>query len=211
MGLEEADYSVTDMALGRNSQAGDENLLVRFYKHPMQDSAKTLEEGRPIFSEKDFIEIMIPGNKDSIIQRPASKLDINRFPRHWQAYQSRTSQDGMEGTPLEEWPGINRAQVEEFKFMNIRTVEQLATMSDANSQKFNGINSIRDKAKAYLESAKGNAASGALTEMKALLEAERAANAQMREDITNLQAALANAAIADTPKKRGRPPAAAEE
>lgn len=169
--LQEADYGITEMAHGdANRYQGDEVLLVRFFSAPIQDSAATLEAGRPIFKEVPYIEIMQPGNKDSIIQRPARDTDKHRFPKHWRAYQDRQSEDYIEGTLLEQWPGLNRAQVEELRYFNVRTVEQLASMSDSNSQGMMGINILRDKAKAYLEASRIESAAAALAEKDARID-----------------------------------------
>jgi hypothetical protein len=205
MGLEEADYGMTDMALGRASaQAGDENLLVRFFMHPKQDHDRSEAEGRPVFVEAEYIEIITPGNKDNIISRPASEIDRKRFPRHYQAYKARASQEVVEGTPLEEWPSITRSLVEELKFYNIRTVEQLLAVSDADAQKFQGLNAIKDKARAFLEKAKGQNAEvdalkaqnadllGRLERLEAQGRAQVADDAQPADDLRG----------PDTPRRR---------
>jgi hypothetical protein len=180
MGLEEADYGITDMALGRNAaQAGDENLLVRFFLHPKRDHDKSEEEGRPMFKEVEYIEIITPGNKDNIISRPASEIDRKRFPRHYAAYKARTSQVVVEGTPLEEWPGITRSLVEELRFANILTVEQLIAVSDADAQKFRGFHAIKDKARKFLETAKGQ---------NSELDALKAQNADLLARLERLEA-----------------------
>ena len=96
----------------------------------------------------------------------------------------------VEGTPIEEWPILNRAQVDELRYMNIRTVEQLANVSDTNAQGMMGINMLRQKAQTYLENAKDAALTERLDEQ-----------AQM---IAELQAKLAEQAE-EKPKRRGRP------
>jgi hypothetical protein len=166
--LQEADMGVTQMAMGSNQNAGDETLLVKFFMKATLDGKKTETEGRPIFKEVPHIQIMQPGNKDSIILRPARQMDFDRFPEHYRKFQTRTDdEEYIEGTLLEAWPGVTRAQVEELRFFNVRTVEQLASMTDTNSQGLMGINMLKRKAKAYLEEADGNAAKQALAEQKA--------------------------------------------
>ncbi len=163
----EADIGLTNMAMGDNPRySADNTLLVRFFKHPRQNEAKSKEEGRPIFEETDYIQIMQPGNKDSIVTRPATMRDKDRFAEHYRKYQAREDDDHIEGTLLEQWPGMSRAQVEEFKFLNIRTVEQLANMSDSNAQGIMGINTLKQKAAAYLEAAKDSAVVEQLAEQK---------------------------------------------
>ena len=167
--LAEADMSVTAMAMGGQSGqgAGDETLLVRFFNHAKQDSDKTAEAGRPIFVEVPYVEIRQPGNKDSIILRPASQMDIQRFPQHYQAFKNRTTEDeSIEGSLLEHWPAVSRSQVEELRYMNVRTVEQLAGMTDTNAQGMMGLSMLRQRAKDYLEASTNQKAADELREAR---------------------------------------------
>jgi len=170
--LQESDYGMTDMAMqGQQGRfSADDTLLVKFYMHPGLNQAKTKTEGRPIYEERPYVSIMQPGNKDSIIQRPATERDKQRFSRHWEKFQSREKDEGIEGTLLEEWPGLTRSQVEELKYLNIRTVEQLANVSDSNAQGVMGVNMLRQKAAAYLETSKDNATAEALEAANARID-----------------------------------------
>jgi len=99
---------------------------------------------------------MVPGNKDSIIIRPATMRDKERFPRHYAAHQNREG-DVIIGTPLTMWPAITRAQVEELNHFNCVTVEQLADLSDSHAQNFRAIQGLKARAKLFLEAAKDTA------------------------------------------------------
>ena len=48
---------------------------------------------------------------------------------------------------------VTRAQVEEMAFFKVLTVVQLAQMSDVDSQKFMGLNTLRERARVFLEDA----------------------------------------------------------
>lgn len=161
----ESEYGLTEMAFnaGRGAQdAGDENLLVKFYHKPRPDDAKSKEAGRPIFKEVVYIDIRQPGSRTSGVARPVRQTDIDRFPEHYKRFLARQDQEVHEGTPLAEWPGVTRAQVEEMKFFNVFTVEQLANMSDTNSGNFMGLQNLKAKAKDYIEAAAKNASAEAL-------------------------------------------------
>ena len=164
----EADMGLTNMAMeGRQGRyLADDTLAVRFFSHPRQNEAKSQEEGRPIFEDVDYIEIMQPGNKDSIVRRPATPMDIQRFARHYEAYKARTGEEILEGTPLKEWGLLTGAQCAELEFMNIKTVEQLAGVSDSNAQNMLGVMALRQKAQDYLEASKESATIEALAEAK---------------------------------------------
>lgn len=192
--LQHDDSAFTEMALqgSHGRYKNDDQLRVRFYMHPRKNEARTLAEGRPIFEDCPYVEIMQPGNKDSIIKRPATPMDKARFADRFRRFEAMQDQEAVEGTPLEQWPGITRAQCEEMKYLNIRTVEQLASVSDSNGQNILGIHALKAKATDYLETAKGEATANALADANAKIEKLESAMQELR-------------ASDDQPKKRGRP------
>jgi len=178
--LAEADMGMTSAAMGNG--AGDEQLLVRFYLHPKQNAPKSKEMGRPIFEDREYIEIIQPGNKDNIIRRPASELDKSRFPEHYRKWQARqTDEEQIEGTLLDHWPAVTRSQVAELKYLNIFTVEQLAGLSDSNAQGMMGVNLLKKRAAEYLDAAKNQANADAMLDLKAT-------NERLQEQINTLMA-----------------------
>jgi hypothetical protein len=202
--LSEADMGVTQMAMNagnRSARVGDENLLVRFYTKAKRDGKASKEAGRAIFKDATYISIMTPGNKDSIIDRPASSMDIDRFPDHYRRWQTRNEEkEAVEGTPLDYWPGLSRSQVEELNYLKIYTVEQLASLSDAHGQQIMGFNLLKRKANAYLEAAETEKAA---EEMRSLHETV----AEQSKQIAKLSAALEvqQESKREQPKPRGRP------
>lgn len=137
----------------RLRQNGDEALLVKFEIRPLLDKGATEEQGRPIYRDREYISIRAPGSPDEVC-RPATRRDIDRFPRHYQAFKNRVgNEEHHEGTLLAEWPVVNRSQVEELAFFGVKTVEQLAAMSDANGQQLMGFNGLKRKANEWLETA----------------------------------------------------------
>lgn len=159
----EADYQMTEQAHLAGSQEartqGDEALAVRFFVKPKPDPTASLEAGRPMFKDAVYINIRQPGNKDSVVERVATDMDKQRFPRHWEAYQNRvTDPEGLEGTLLSAWPALSSAQVEELKYFNIRTVEQLVATSDSNAQNIMGFQTLKRRAEAFLEASEQSAA-----------------------------------------------------
>jgi hypothetical protein len=141
----------------------DDRLYVVFNMQPLQDDVATAKEGRPIFRDVEFIKIAAPGQKLEVTHRPVREKDKKRFSRRYREWQENKRQDTITGTPLAEWPGVTRSQVEELAFYNVRSVEQLASMSDGNAQNFAGIQALKAKAKTYLEKAKGDAQASALS------------------------------------------------
>jgi len=134
---------------GASGTPGDEKLVVRFEDYPHLNDAKSREENRPVFEMKPYIRIMVPGDKDMVVHRPVREGDKTRFARAYLQFQAGQSQ--VQGTPLSEWPKVTRAQVEELKYFNIRTIEELANASDANIQRFAGVNQLRADARQHLK------------------------------------------------------------
>jgi hypothetical protein len=140
----------------------DESLLVKFFLKARPDRIATEKEGRPIYKDVEYIDIKIPGDRAGGVCRPARPRDIARFQKHYDAFKSRTEEVVIEGTPLVEWSLIGRSQAEELSFFNVKTVEQLAAMSDSNAAQFMGMNNLKAKANDWLSVAKENKASDEL-------------------------------------------------
>lgn len=145
--METADFNYNDF---NDTNEADKSLLVKFYLKQVQDKTKTIEQGRPVFREKEYIDIRTAGTRSDAVVRPATPADKKRFPRHYEAFQKRIEMP-EEGTPLSEWPLLSRSQVEELAYYNIKTVEQLAVVSDGNAQAFMGMQGLKAKAKEFLE------------------------------------------------------------
>lgn len=129
----------------------DKKLLVVFFKSAVKNEMKSVEAGRPIFDEIDLVKIMSPGSRDSFIGDATPDYQM-RFPQQWARYRANQSQEDV-GTPLNMLPWLTVAQIEEFKVLNVRTVEQLAGIADSMAQKFMGFQSLKQKAQAYLDAA----------------------------------------------------------
>ena len=197
-----ADFNPDDFQSEAQSKM-DEGLLVKFYIKPIQNSAATAEQGKPVFKDAEYIEIRTPGQKN-YVARPVKPADLTRFPRHYKAYKDRTSDNELiEGTLLREWPMITRSQVEELSFANVKTVEQLIAMPDSNASQFMGMNMLKAKAKTWLKRA---------TEDKAKSDLEEAL-AKRDGEIEELKAAVAalQAKPKVTRKKRARKKATAKK
>lgn len=158
--LQEADYDITEQAmLGGEANAryaGDSKLFVVFFNHPRRDEAKTLKEGRPMFNDEVYVRIMVPGDKDSIVVRPARDTDKGRFAKQFAAFEQGEGEI-HDGTPLKAWPMITRAQCEELKFFGVYTVENLADLADVHVQKFMGVGMLKQQAQAFIQAAKDSA------------------------------------------------------
>lgn len=185
----EADFGMTQMALEESQRGGfdlDAKLFVVFSNKPHLDKEKSKVEGRPIYSPKEYVTIMVPGDKNNIVSRPVSDLERRRFASKYAAFKAG-QQQAETGTPLETVAWISREQVEELKFFNVRSLEHLADLADMHAQRFMGINSLRQKARDAIALAKENAPA---LKLKEELRTRDAQIAEMQEQIRALMARI---------------------
>lgn len=138
----------------------DTSCFAEFFMYSEENKAKSLEMGRPIFEDKVYVRIMIPGDKTSEIQRPirfgpTQHHDNQKYAHQYAIFlQGQGADQTLIGTPLKEWPPITQSLVKELAFYEIRTVEQLAGVSDGILAKFMGLATHRQKAIDWLANAK---------------------------------------------------------
>tara|TARA_R110000824_G_scaffold194142_1_gene376659 strand:+ start:968 stop:1549 length:582 start_codon:yes stop_codon:yes gene_type:complete len=193
--MEQASLSMTAMAMGE--QPGDDSLLVRFFLHAVHNVDKSEVEGRPIFEEKEHVEIKSPGNRKSGVARVARPRDIERFPRHYAAFKNRIG-DVEDGTPISEWTMIPRSLVEEFAYFNIRTIESLAAVTDGNAMSHSGIHKWRTKARAWLERAAEEADGQAIEAMKSENEELKKRIEELGSQVSALVMSQAEASVEES-------------
>ena len=152
------DWSVVANAPGLDESrfVNDDKLFVQFYRKPMLHAVKSEEAGRAIYEECDFIRIMVPGDKLNIIDRKVDAFDARRFASRYEKWRAGQG-NVIEGTPLSSLPRMSPTKVEEYKYFNIHTVEQLADANDNVGRNFMGFQEDKRSAKAFIELAKGNA------------------------------------------------------
>lgn len=194
----------TDIAsaqAGREMGQGDGGLHVEIFDEPVELTYKSKEMGYPFFEDRPFIRIMAPGDSLNVIVREITESDKQRWPRHWALYKQMGSNAGVPGFQLEEWPAISRSMAKNLKSMGFHTVEQISQASDQNISRLGMMvgmtpTTFREKALAFLKNASGNA----------IAESDAAEKNEMKQRISDLEAALARGGV-ELPKaaKRGRP------
>ncbi len=158
----------SEIAAQQPSMPNRHGLYCEFYLEAEPDKAATLAAGHPKFKEVPYIMIMVPGDKGSVVRRPVRtgqnpEHDNNRFHNEYVAFMQQKAAP-VDGMPLEEWPQVTRSQVLEMNHFGIKTVEHLSDVSDINAQKFMGLLDLRNKARAYMQSAREDGGFGKLYE-----------------------------------------------
>lgn len=173
-----------DMALAEKSQALASRLLVVFYMRPRRNPLKSAEAGREVHDDVEYVKIVVPGDRDGP-DRPATQRDRETYARQYAAFLANKSQDAASGTPLSSVPWLAPSLVADLHHFNCRTLEQLAAMPDTSAQKFPGILALRQKARDFIELAKGAAPMAKLREE---LEESRRNERELRASLEALAA-----------------------
>lgn len=168
-------------------------LMVFFKEEAIKNEAAS-KLGPPVYETVTQIKVLAAGQKQSFpiyeIERVLADGTVKqdkavywRFREVYDAWKAK-QQPAASGTPLEQWPLMDRATIAAFKDSNVFTVQQLASLPDgalgnirAKGQEW------RAKAKAWLEDA-GNAA------LAVELRSELAKRDEQIEELKQQMAAL---------------------
>lgn len=145
-----------------NAAAGAKNYQITpgFYSEPVQMDFKSKQAGHPIFEDQEFVKMIIPGTRGSVIVERVNDEHKARWPEQYAAFKAGREAP-LEGTPLREWPvsAMTASKAEELAFFHIRTVEQLAALGDDKLQNLGmGARELRERAKIWLDVAKNGSA-----------------------------------------------------
>jgi hypothetical protein len=142
----------------RDPSAPKSPAIPQFFTEAVKLEWKSRQEGRPIFEDREFVRILIPGDRRSMAVEPVGEAHKGRWPREYEAFRAGREAP-VEGTPLSEWPVsmMSPARVQELAWFNLRTVEQLAAVNDVQLQSLGmGARELRERARTWLEvAAKG--------------------------------------------------------
>ena len=144
----------------RDPSAPKSPAIPQFFTEAVKLEWKSQQEGRPIFEDREFVRILIPGDRRSMAVEPVRDEHKGRWPKEYEAFKAGL-ETPLEGTPLGEWPVslMSPARVRELAYFNIRTVEQLSAVNDAQLQNLGmGARELRERARTWLEVARTGAA-----------------------------------------------------
>jgi hypothetical protein len=175
----------------------------RFYMDTRQNLAKSEKEGRPIFDDIEMVEILIPGDRLNSPHQLVGEAHRKRWPRQYAGF--RAGLEGhVDGTPIDQLPGITKGVIEELRHFHVLTIEQLAGMPDELLMKAQPMmgRSLREKAERWIASTTGSVIEEKLAAenrtLKDSMEAMKAQMAEMQQGMAVLQA-QAQAAGAQLP------------
>ncbi len=173
-------------------------MIIRFEMQGVMNEAKSAEEGRPVFEDKEFVEIKSPNDIFSVVHREVTREDRNTYPQLYRAWKEGAA-DATTGTPLREWPPIAASQVALLGFKGIRTVEQFVEVSDDGCHQLgHGYLTLRNAAVAWLKKANDGSAA---TKMAAELQARDSEIRALKQQVADIVARQAERDEAAPPKK----------
>jgi hypothetical protein len=165
---------IDDTAFKPRDPNAPDKTIVEFFRQAVEIPFKSAEKGMPVYEDREFARMISPGNSKSIPVEVVTEEHKKRWPREYQAFAANLAAPVI-GTPLAEWSALSPATVLNLTSVHVRTVEQLADLSDADLQHIGiGGRELREKAKAFVgqhtskESALESALADALKRLAAL-------------------------------------------
>lgn len=180
----------------------DQNLLVKFFKHPELSRFKSTEAGVPVYDDVIMIEVINPGEKEPVRVLKTKEHEF-RFPKQWERFQKGQSQEAQSGTPLDHLFPNEPSTVLTLKGFNVFSVQQLAALHDTAINNIPFGRPLVDRAKAYLATATGGAQ---FHQMEKTIADQARAIDDMKAQVAAMQAKLEAAPQAKKPGRPGRPP-----
>ncbi len=168
---------------------GGSRRIIRFETQPVEMGGKSLEAGRPIYEDRDFVFIVNPGSRDERVAQIKEKKndpEVMAFYARWKT----TQEQPKDGTPLSMVPFLSPSQIKELQGMNILTLEHLAEIPDTVTQRMMGMVELRKKAKSYLDAAKDSAVVTRLESELASRDLDLAAKQKQIDDLCKRLEAL---------------------
>lgn len=152
-----------------------------FSVQPIKMEHASQQAGRPVFEDQEFVTTLIPGDRNASPHERVTDTHRERWPEEYAAFKAG-QEPPLSGTPLTEWPTskMTPSKVQELAYFNIRTVEDLASVTDAALQKMGmGSYELRATAQKFLEVA---------TKGVAPLERMMTENMNLRAEVERLTA-----------------------
>ena len=173
---------------------------ISIFPHNFRVNHKPIKDKPGEFREVHWVDLIKKGSGEKT-PRPISEIKqdavVWSFLKPYYEAWLEGQEEPTEGTPIDAVPFVPSSIVPHLKNLHIRTVEDLASLNDADMERVGmGARGWRNKARTYLDSVKNNAA---VIEAKQELEEKLAAS---EREIDELRALIEES----QKKKPGRPP-----
>lgn len=180
-------------------------VIVEFRTEAVKMEHASQQQGRPIYEDREFVTILIPGMRGTSANEPVNDEHKHRWPREYAAFLAG-KEAPLDGTPLSEWPhsAMTKSRVQELAFFNIRTVEHLGDLDDAALQRLGmGAFELRETARKFLDVAKNGTAPLERMVMRALKAEQEVVRLTEELRDANAEAARLRAQLEKGPTNAG--------
>lgn len=167
----------------------NKGVIPVFFVEPIHDEKATEDAGAVRMREQEMVRIHVAGDQFNVASHPVSQDIIDRFPEHYKAWKDKRIDRHVVGTPLRNWPLMPSLRIAEFEAAKAFSVEDVAAISDANISRFPDGRIWREKATAWLASAKD---SGAAAKYAAENERMRETMGEMQKQMDAMAGQLAS-------------------
>lgn len=203
MALANAVYGHADSEM-ELERPGADAVMPIFYMEKQINRAKSDAAQRAIYDEYEAVRYVIPGDNTTEHKERVTDDIKRRFRTRYEAFKAGVEQ--IDGMPLDTWyPLLNHpGLVEEMRAIKVRSVEDLANLSDDYATRAAWGLEWRKKAKIEIERRKTSEAQiEANAELTDQLATERAAREALEKRLAALEGGAGALGVARGP---GRPP-----
>jgi hypothetical protein len=159
--------------------------IIQFFTKEVRDEAKSAARGLYVPRQIEMVKILLPGDKHNIVERRVRPSDQVQYAKQYQAFKKQIEYV-PDGTPIESWGMLSRAQIFELKAANIFSVEDIAGLSDEQLPALGlGGRMLRKQAQEMLASAKTGQPSAALVAENEQLHGQVALLKKQLEDLAS--------------------------
>lgn len=168
--------------------ANSTGLLVRFALQREKNEYRSEIEGRDIYDEVEVVYIRTIGSRDEVsnLVTDEHRREFADDYKAWKAGQAAP----LTGTPLDEWPGVSQSFIDEMRSYGVRSVEQLAALSDGIASQKPGWLTMRSRAQGWIENSANQADAAAAELAKADAAAAKAENDQLKSELAEMRKML---------------------
>ncbi len=170
-----------------NKLEDDAALIVEFFVDKKLMGAKSEAAGKPVYEDREYVKIMIKGQDKQIVVQEVQKTHKERFPIAYLRF-TQNKPLPVVGTPIEMMPGVGPSLAHQLKGMNLRTIEDVANITDESVMQSIGMGArdLVKRARAWLE----QTSEKSLTLQAQLVEKD-AENERLRQQIAQFDERLA--------------------
>ena len=124
----EAPKSFNTNFMASFGQEGDPTHLVEFFYQKEYREFKSLQAGRPVEEDVEYVRIQKLGNKSFYVGRVEQRHRL-AYPYQYAMFK-KGGKDQTPGSPIAECTWISSNMMATLQILGVKTVEQLAAMSD---------------------------------------------------------------------------------